>query len=309
MDSLISTVLNWVGIIVAGLFVLLLLKMTFFTVSNQTVKIIERFGKYKKTARAGLNIKIPLVDSVRATPSLQVLQHVVTVDTITKDKVSVKVAVAVQYQVIEGQEADAVYKLSNPEPQIETFVFDVVRSQVTTQTLDEVFNSKSDIANAVNNELTADMAAFGYRILRSPVTEIDPEATVKQAMNKINAAQREREAATAQGEAEKTLRVLQAEGQRDSDKLKGEGIALQRAEIVKGLTNSIEELKKSYPGASEEAIMNMLMMNQWLEALTAIGAKSGATTIFVPASPQGMTDFRQQIMEGLVGSVKGAAKS
>ncbi|HND04063.1 MAG TPA: SPFH domain-containing protein, partial [Candidatus Obscuribacter sp.] len=113
MDSLISTVLNWVGIIVAGLFVLLLLKMTFFTVSNQTVKIIERFGKYKKTARAGLNIKIPLVDSVRATPSLQVLQHVVTVDTITKDKVSVKVAVAVQYQVIEGQEADAVYKLSN----------------------------------------------------------------------------------------------------------------------------------------------------------------------------------------------------
>lgn len=306
MDSLISTILFWLGIVLAVVAVAVVLRMTFFSVSNQTVKIIERFGKYKKTARAGLNVKIPLVDTVRSTLNLQVLQHLVNVDTITKDKVSVKVAVAVQYHVIDGREADAVYKLSRPETQIETFVFDVVRSQVTTQDLDEVFNSKSSIAEAVNRELTSDMSAFGYTIVRALVTEIDPDAKVKEAMNKINAAQRDREAASAQGEAEKTLRVKQAEAQRDSDKLKGEGIALQRLEIVKGLTQSVADLKNAYPGATEDAIMSMLMMNQWLEAMTQIGGKSGATTIFIPGSPQGMADYRQQIMEGLIGGGKKA---
>lgn len=304
MDSLISTIVFWTGVVIVCAIALGILKMTFFKVSNQTVKIIERFGKYSKTARAGLNIKIPFVDSVRHTLNLQVLQHVVNVDTITKDKVSVKVAVAVQYHVIDGREADAVYKLSRPETQIETFVFDVVRSQVTTQDLDEVFNSKGTIAEAVNRELTSDMSDFGYTIVKALVTEIDPDAKVKEAMNKINAAQRDREAASAQGEAEKTLRVKQAEAQRDADKLKGEGIALQRLEIVKGLTQSVQDLKTAYPGASEDSIMNMLMMNQWLETMNHIGAKSGATTIFIPSTPQGMTDYRQQIMEGLVGSKK-----
>ncbi|MBK9770973.1 MAG: hypothetical protein IPP57_09140 [Candidatus Obscuribacter sp.] len=128
---------------------------------------------------------------MRQVLNLQVLQHVVNVDTITKDKVSVKVAVAVQYEVIAGKEAEAVYKLSRPETQIETYVFDVVRSLVTTQDLDEVFNSKGTIAEAVNRELTEDMKGFGYSIVKALVTEIDPDAKVKEAMNNINAAQRD----------------------------------------------------------------------------------------------------------------------
>jgi regulator of protease activity HflC (stomatin/prohibitin superfamily) len=143
MDQLIATAINWALTAVAIIAAIIVLRMTFFKVSNQTVKIIERFGKYSKTARAGLNFKIPFVDSVRQVLNLQVLQHVVNVDTITKDKVSVKVAVAVQYEVIAGKEAEAVYKLSRPETQIETYVFDVVRSLVTTQDLDEVFSSRA----------------------------------------------------------------------------------------------------------------------------------------------------------------------
>lgn len=306
MDQLIATAINWALTIVAIIAAIIVLRMTFFKVSNQTVKIIERFGKYSKTARAGLNFKIPFVDSVRQVLNLQVLQHVVNVDTITKDKVSVKVAVAVQYEVIAGKEAEAVYKLSRPETQIETYVFDVVRSLVTTQDLDEVFNSKGTIAEAVNRELTEDMRGFGYSIVKALVTEIDPDAKVKEAMNNINAAQRDAQAANAKGEAEKTLRVKQAEAQRDADELKGKGIALQRLAIVNGLAQSVEDLKKAYPGATEDGIMSMLMMNQWLETMSHIGAKAGATTIFIPATPQGMIDYRQQIMEGLKGGASSA---
>lgn len=306
MDQLIATAINWALTAVAIIAAIIVLRMTFFKVSNQTVKIIERFGKYSKTARAGLNFKIPFVDSVRQVLNLQVLQHVVNVDTITKDKVSVKVAVAVQYEVIAGKEAEAVYKLSRPETQIETYVFDVVRSLVTTQDLDEVFNSKGTIAEAVNRELTEDMKGFGYSIVKALVTEIDPDAKVKEAMNNINAAQRDAQAANAKGEAEKTLRVKAAEAQRDADKLKGEGIAQQRLAIVNGLAQSVEDLKKAYPGATEDGIMSMLMMNQWLETMSHIGGKAGATTIFIPATPQGMIDYRQQIMEGLKGGASSA---
>jgi regulator of protease activity HflC (stomatin/prohibitin superfamily) len=150
------------------------------------------------------------------------------------------------------------------------------------------------------------MKGFGYSIVKALVTEIDPDAKVKEAMNNINAAQRDAQAANAKGEAEKTLRVKAAEAQRDADELKGKGIALQRLAIVNGLAQSVEDLKKAYPGATEDGIMSMLMMNQWLETMSHIGGKAGATTIFIPATPQGMIDYRQQIMEGLKGGASSA---
>lgn len=272
-----------------------------YTVSNRTVKLIERFGKYITTARAGLNFKIPYIDSVRTTLSLQLQQHIVQVDTITSDKVSVRISVAVNYQVVEGNEHDAFYQLANPETQIETFVFDVVRSQVPKQTLDEVFDSKDTIAQAVRLELTNDMNVFGYSIVKALVTEIEPDPKVKAAMNDINAAQREREAANARGEAEKILRVKQAEAQRDSDRLKGEGIAQQRLAIVDGMKKSVEELKSAYSHVSDETIINMLMMTQYFETLGMVGAKSNATTIFIPSTPDSVNTVRQQIMEAVAG--------
>lgn len=284
-------------------FVFLILVVTIFsaayTVSNRTVKLIERFGKYNTTARAGLNFKIPYIDTVRTTLSLQLQQHIVPVDTITSDKVSVRLSVAVNYQVIEGSEHDAFYQLAHPETQIETFVFDVVRSQVPKQSLDEVFDSKDTIAQAIRTELTNDMKVFGYSIVKALVTEIEPDAKVKAAMNDINAAQREREAANARGEAEKILRVKQAEAQRDSDRLKGEGIAQQRLAIVDGMKKSVEELKGAYTSASDESIINMLMMTQYFETLAIVGAKSNATTIFVPSGAESVNNIRQQIMEAI----------
>lgn len=293
--------LHNMNMVFGTLVVLVIVFSAAFTVSNQTVKLIERFGKYLTTARAGLNFKIPFIDNVRATLSLQVQQHIVGVDTITSDKVSVRVSVAVNYQVIEGKEHDAFYQLANPETQIETFVFDVVRSQVPKQTLDEVFDSKDSIAQAVRTELTNDMEGFGYFIVKALVTEIEPDAKVKAAMNDINAAQREREAANARGEAEKILRVKQAEAQRDSDRLKGEGIAQQRIAIVDGMKKSVEELKGAYSGASDQTIMNMLMMAQYFETLTQLAGKSNTTTIFMPSSPDTMNTIRQQIMEATAG--------
>jgi regulator of protease activity HflC (stomatin/prohibitin superfamily) len=293
MDFQFNSFSTWVAMAVG----VVILYAGAFTVSNRTVKLLERFGKYYSTARAGLNFKIPFIDTVRASLSLQLQQHVVVIDTITSDKVSVRLSVAVNYQIIEGREHDAFYQLADPQTQIETFVFDVVRSQVPKQSLDEVFNSKDSIALAIRNELINDMTIFGYTIVKALVTEIEPDPKVKAAMNDINAAQREREAANARGEAEKILRVKQAEAQCESDRLKGEGIAKQRLAIVEGMKKSVEELKNAYSSASDETIINMLMLTQYFETLSQLGGKSNATTVFIPNTPEGMTSIRQQIME------------
>ncbi|MBX9938953.1 MAG: SPFH domain-containing protein [Candidatus Obscuribacterales bacterium] len=307
--ELISIALTVAGYLVAILFVVGIFFGTFFKVSTSSVKIVERFGKYHRTAREGLNIKIPLIDAVRKEVSMQVQQHVVNVDTITKDKVSVRVSVAVNYEVMDGNEHTAFYKLSDPKGQIDSFVFDVVRSQVPKQTLDEAFDSKDTIAQAVNTELTNDMATFGYRIVKALVTEIEPDAKVKAAMNNINAAQRERDAANAQGEAEKTMAVKRAEAQKEADKLRGEGIAAQRLAIINGMKDSAEQLKQAYPGVGEETILSMIMMTQYLETLEKVGAKSGTTTLFVPSTAGGFGDMRQQMMEALAVNASAGAKT
>ncbi len=299
MDIGIGSIVTISLLVVGGILLLSMFISSVFSVSNRTVKIIERFGKYQRTAGAGLNFKIPFIDTVRQTLSLQVEQHIIPVDSITKDKVSVRVSCTVNYNVLEGREADSYYKLATPKAQIETFVFDVVRSQVPKLTLDEIFDSKDHIAQAVKAELTADMAGFGYEIGKVLVTEIEPDAKVKAAMNEINAAQREAQAANARGEAEKTLRVKQAEAQMEADRLKGEGIAQQRLAIINGAKQSVEELKSAYPGVSEETLMNMLMMTQYFETLSQLGNKPGDKVIFVPGTPDGVAGFRQQIMEGL----------
>lgn len=295
----IGTIVTISAVVLGGILLLAMAFSSIFAVQNRTVKIIERFGKYNRTAHAGLNFKLPFIDTVRKSLSLQVEQHIIAVDSITKDKVSVRVACAVNYNVLDGREADSFYKLATPKTQIETFVFDVVRSQVPKLTLDEVFDSKDHIAQAVKAELTQDMAGFGYEIGKVLVTEVEPDAKVKAAMNEINAAQREREAANARGEAEKTLRVKAAEATMEADRLKGEGIAKQRLAIINGAKQSVEELKAAYPGVQEETLMNMLMMTQYFETLSQLGGKAGDKVIFVPVTPDGVGAFRQQIMEGL----------
>jgi regulator of protease activity HflC (stomatin/prohibitin superfamily) len=184
-----------VGMIVLGvcaLFGLILLFGTFFTVKQQTVAVIERFGKYVRQARAGLNLKIPLIESVVDHVSLRIQELVVEVETKTKDNVIVNVNVSVQYFVMPEKVTEAFYKLANPTKQIESYVFDVVRAQIPSQTLDEVFINKDAIATAVKKELSETMDDFGYGITNALVTDIDPDETVKSSMNAINAAARRR---------------------------------------------------------------------------------------------------------------------
>jgi len=275
-----------------------------FTVQQQSCAIIERFGKYHRICKSGLHFKIPFIDSVSTRLSLKIKQLNVSVETKTKDNVFVNLVVAVQYRVLADKVYEACYMLQDPEQQIKAFVFDLVRAQVPLLVLDDVFSKKDDIAVAVKSELEGQMAEFGYGIIKALVTDVNPDANVKAAMNEINTAQRLRIAATEKGEAEKIMKIKQAEAEADSSILHGKGIAGQRQAIIEGLGESVDEFVKQIPGVSPSRVMDMVLMIQYIDTLKEISGGSKSNVIFVPHTPGNVKDLATQIQETVFSAQK-----
>jgi regulator of protease activity HflC (stomatin/prohibitin superfamily) len=277
-----------------------LISLCAFLVEQQSIALVERFGKFERSARAGLNFKIPIVERIAGKVNLRVRQLDIPVETKTKDNVFVKVVVSVQYRALDERIYEAFYKLENPDQQIRAFIFDVVRAQVPKIILDDVFEKKDDIANAVENELSEMMSSFGYGIVKALITDIDPDAKVKAAMNEINEAQRLRIAANERGEAEKILKVKQAEAEAQSKALQGQGIADQRRAIIDGLRTSVDQFQKSVSGVSAADVMSLVLMTQYFDTLKEMGATSKSNTILIPHSPGYVNDLSEQLRNAII---------
>lgn len=280
--------------------VLIIFFSSFYSVEQQTVAIIERFGKFIKIAKPGLNIKIPLFDKISGKMSLRVQQLNIKAETKTLDNVFVHILVSVQYYVLPEKVFEAFYKLEDPRMQINSYVFDVVRAKVPKIELDDLFEKKDEIAIAVKQELNETMVGFGFEILNALVTDIEPDAKVKESMNEINAAQRMRVAANEKGEAEKILKVKSAEADAQSKALQGEGIANQRKAIIEGLRESVDDFQKSIPGSSANDVMNLVLLTQYFDTLKEMTATSKTNTILIPHNPSGMQDLAAQIREAII---------
>ena len=276
--------MNNLFIIPIVLFGLVILISAFFTVKQQTAAIVERFGKFQTIAQSGLKLKIPLVDRISGRLSLKIQQLDVIVETKTKDDVFVRLKISVQYKVIKDKVYDAFYKLDYPHDQITSYVFDVVRAEVPKMILDDVFLKKDDIAIAVKTELNDAMVEYGYDIIKTLVTDIDPDAQVKEAMNRINASEREKVAAQYEGDAARILIVEKAKAEAESKRLQGQGIADQRREIARGLEESVEVLNKV--GINSQEASALIVVTQHYDTLQSIGQETNSNLILLPNSPQ-----------------------
>ena len=271
-----------------GIFFLSVLGL-FFIVKQQTAVVIERFGKFQSVRGAGFQLKIPVVDRIAGRMSLKVQQLDVVVETKTKDDVFVKLKVSVQYVVIANKVFDAFYKLDNPYTQITSYVFDVVRAEVPKLRLDDVFEKKDDIAIAVKGELQEAMNDYGYDIIKTLVTDIDPDEQVKHAMNRINASEREKVAAQYEGDAQRILIVEKAKAEAESKRLQGQGIADQRREIAKGLEESVNVLNKV--GINSQEASALIVVTQHYDTLQAVGTMNNSNLILLPNSPHAAGDM------------------
>jgi regulator of protease activity HflC (stomatin/prohibitin superfamily) len=289
-----------VGLLFMTCVAIFLMVGPFFTVNQQTAAIVQRFGKFARVAEPGLNFRVPMIEVIAGRINLRVQQLDVKVETKTEDNVFVHVIVAVQYHVLPDKVYEAFYRLANANMQITAFVFDVVRARVPRIKLDDLFEKKDEIADAVKNELSHVMYDFGYGIVKALVTDIDPDRTVKESMNAINAAQRMRVAASEKGEADRILKVKAAEAEAQSKALQGKGIADQRRAIVDGLRESVDEFQRSIPGASAQDVMNLVLMTQYFDTLKEIGASSETNTILIPHSPGNLADLTSQMRTAMI---------
>ena len=282
------------------LFAVSILFSLFFTVRQQTAVSIERFGKFQSIRHSGLQLKIPVIDKIAARISLKIQQLDVVVETKTLDDVFVKIKVSVQFVVIKDKVYDAIYKLEYPHDQITSYVFDVVRAEVPKMKLDDVFVKKDDIAIAVKREVQESMETYGYDIIKTLVTDIDPDAQVKAAMNRINAAEREKVAAQYEGDAQRILIVEKAKAEAESKRLQGQGIADQRREIARGLVESVDVL--NMVGISSQEASALIVVTQHYDTLQSVGQDTKSNLILLPNSPQVGTDMLNNMIASFAAS-------
>lgn len=265
-----------------------------FIVKQQTAVIIERFGRFQSIRSSGLRFKIPLIDRIAGRVNLKIQQLDVLVETKTKDDVFVRLKISVQFQVIKTKVYEAFYKLENSNDQITSYVFDVVRAEVPKMKLDDVFERKDDIAIAVKRELNESMLDYGYDIIKTLVTDIDPDVQVKAAMNRINAAEREKVAAEYEAEAERIKIVAKARAEAESKRLQGQGIADQRREIARGLEESVEVLNNV--GINSQEASALLVVTQHYDTLQSVGEATQSNLILMPNSPHAGSDMLSQLI-------------
>ena len=279
----------------------LLLLFTFvFIVKQQTAIIIETFGRFTSVRNAGIQFKVPFIQRKAGIISLKIQQLDVIVETKTKDDVFVKLKISVQYVVLKNKVYEAFYKLEHPSDQITSYVFDVVRAEVPKMKLDDVFVKKDDIAIAVKSELQESMVEYGYDIIKTLVTDIDPDEQVKQAMNRINASEREKIAAQFEGDAARILIVEKARAEAESKRLQGQGIADQRREIARGLEESVEVLNKV--GINSQEASALIVVTQHYDTLQSVGEHTASNLILLPNSPSSANDMLTNMVASFTAS-------
>ncbi|MBL4634002.1 MAG: SPFH domain-containing protein [Kofleriaceae bacterium] len=305
VETVLQSLSTHIPFLIGVILIVAVLSKTLFIVRQKTAAVVERLGRFHSIRTAGLNFKIPIVDKIVAVQNLKIQQLDVEIETKTKDNVFVNTKVSVQYYPIPARVRESFYSLDDPAIQIESYVFDTVRSEIPKMLLDDVFSNKDSVALSIKESLMEVMTNFGYQIENSLITDLQPEASVKEAMNRINATHREKEAADNEAEAQKIRMVKIAEAEAESKRLQGQGLANQRQEIARGIRESIETLKES--GVDEKEVMTLLLVTQHYDAIQDIAKNSRTNTIMLNYSPTGIADIATQIREATLSVVQDPA--
>jgi len=269
----------------------------FFTVSTAEVGVIEKWGKYSRLVQPGLNVVMCPMEQMVGRLSFRVQQLDVRVETKTLDNVFLTAVVSVQYQILKEKVYDAFYALTNPAQQITAHVYDVMRSQLPTLELDAVFEAKEELALAVKSALSETMSAFGYQILQTLITDLDPDQRVKNAMNEINSSKRLKYAVAERAEGDKILQVKSAEAEAEAKYLSGVGVAKQRKAIVDGLKSSIVDFSDGVKGSSTKEVMDLLLLTQYFDMVRDVGQAPHCKTTFVPSSKSAGDEVRNAMLQ------------
>lgn len=267
-----------------------------YVVNQQTMYIIERLGKFHTITGPGFHVKIPVIDVIAAKVDLRTNQSEFPISAKTSDNVTIKMKVAVQYCVENTEQGiyDSFYKLSNPVEQMNSYIIDALRSAIPNYTLDQVYEAKDDIAQGVQQQVAERMRGYGYLIQSTLITGIALPADVEESMNKINSAQREKEAAQALAEAERIKVVTEARAHAEAMEQAGIGIAAQRKAIANGIAESLDAIKAS--GVSTQEANTLFLFTQWTDMMDGFAKTGKASTVVLPSDFNSTASMFEQML-------------
>ncbi len=273
-----------------------------YIVPQQTVAIIERLGRFNRTAPAGLHVFIPFIERIATRTDLRTKQEEFKIDAKTRDNVTVTMSIAAQYRVstTNGPTPEqsgvwrSYYMLADPVTQMKSYLIDALRSSVPQYTLDEVFDKKDAIARDVNQTVSGLMVAFGYDVVSTLITSIDLPKDVENSMNKINSAQREKDAAQSLAEANRIKVVTESKAKAEAMEQAGIGIAAQRKAIADGISESLAVIKGA--GVSAEEANQLFIFTQWTDMMTEFARNGRQTTVVLPSDFQQTASMFEQMV-------------
>ena len=285
------------GPLIIIVLLIVLLSAALFVVPQQQAYIIERFGKFLKVQFAGIHIRIPFVDRIAMKTNMRVNQLNVQLETKTLDNVFVTVVASTQFRVNPNDVATAYYELRDPAGQLRSYMEDALRSAIPALSLDDAFARKDDVAFDVQKTVGAEMSRFGFTVVKTLITAIDPQ--VKNAMDSINAAQREKEATRQRAEAQRIQIETQAAADAEKTRLQGEGQANYRREIANGIVDQIKSLQAV--GMNINDVNNVVLFNQYLDVMRSLSESNNTKTVVLPAStPGGYQDLYEQVTKAML---------
>ncbi|HPS57292.1 MAG TPA: SPFH domain-containing protein [Spirochaetota bacterium] len=282
--------------IIAAVFVFLIVP-NIRIVNQNTVLVIEFLGKYNRVMNAGLNIKIPVLESVREKVSLRQQNFSIEGKYPSKDKVIVDVNTNLIYRVNDAPEGikKYTYALENRSASVGAIIENSLRTYIAKETHEGILEKKEELALHIRTDLEKQYEEWGMLISSFQITNVNFPLTITDAMSEVVASQQLRKAAENKGEAVKIQAIKEAEAERERKRLQGEGIALEREAIAWGLQKSVEIVQKATGGSSQE-ILSILTLTQYLDTLKGIGMSPNSKVLFIDSSIQKNTDMMQQLM-------------
>ena len=287
------------GPLIIIVLLIVLLSAALFVVPQQQAYIIESFGKFLKVQFAGIHIRIPFVDRIAMKTNMRVNQLNVQLETKTLDNVFVTVVASTQFRVNPNDVATAYYELRDPAGQLRSYMEDALRSAIPALSLDDAFARKDDVAFDVQKTVGAEMSRFGFTVVKTLITAIDPSPQVKNAMDSINAAHREKEETRQRAEAQRIQIETQAAADAEKTRLQGEGQANYRREIANGIVDQIKSLQAV--GMNINDVNNVVLFNQYLDVMRSLSESNNTKTVVLPAStPGGYQDLYEQVTKAML---------
>ena len=299
MDFLLSY--GWIAI------VLFIFFSGLVTVNQATIAVITMFGKYRRMLKPGLNFKIPIIEQVYKTISIQNRSVELEFQAVTVDQANVYFKSMLLFAVMNADDETVkrvAFKFISEKDLMQALIRTIegnIRSFVATKKQAEILTLRKEIVSSVKEEVDHVLEDWGYHLLDLQINDITFDQAIMESMSRVVASSNLRAAAENEGqallitktkaaEAEGNFIKISAEAEKTAAQLRGQGVALFREEVAKGMSQAAEQMKQA------NLDTNVILFSMWTEAIKTFAEVSKGNVIFLDGSPEGMDKNMKQIM-------------